>query len=264
MKKISNPFIVALLMTLLVFCSGVDATNSTYQPELSPMPMKPAMTEIWQSEVATIFPGENTGDATSDAIILFNGSNLDHWVSQKSPTQVAPWTIVDNKVLQVKPGAGSIQTKMKYTDIQLHIEFSAPIQIRGTGQGRRNSGIFLQNRYELQILGSYQNRSYRNGQAGSIYKDHAPLVNVMKSSGQWNSYDIIYTAPRFKSNGNLDYPARMTVLHNGVLIQNNVTINGLTKYVGLHSDSKTHGADVISLQEHGNKVQFRNIWVREL
>jgi hypothetical protein len=146
----------------------------------------------------------------------------------------------------------------------LHIEFSAPDVVELQGQGRGNSGVFLQNRYELQILDSYNNRTYRNGQAGSIFKDHAPLVNAMRSSSEWNAFDIIYTAPRFKADGSLDIPARITVLHNGVLIQNNVTINGLTFYIGLHNYGKAHGEDVISLQDHNNKTQFRNIWVRRI
>ena len=125
-------------------------------------------------------------------------------------------------------------------------------------------GVFFQDRYELQILDSYNNRTYRNGQAGSIYKDHAPLVNAMRSPLEWNTYDVIYTAPRFKSDGQLDAPARITVLHNGVLVQNNATINGLTLYIGLHNYPSAHGDDVIHLQDHGNKTQFRNIWIRKL
>jgi hypothetical protein len=132
------------------------------------------------------------------------------------------------------------------------------------GQSRGNSGVFFQNRYELQVLDSYKNRTYSNGQAGSIYKDHPPLVNAMKSPLEWNTYDVIYTAPRFKADGLIDYPARITVLHNGVLVQNNAVINGLTLYIGLHNYPSSHGEDVISLQDHNNKVQFRNIWIRRL
>jgi hypothetical protein len=153
---------------------------------------------------------------------------------------------------------------MKFGDCQLHIEFSAPDKVESQGQGRGNSGIFFQNRYELQILDSYNNRTYSNGQAGSIYKDHAPLANPMRGPLEWNVYDVIYTAPRFKADGRLDTPARITVLLNGVLIQNNVTINGLTLYVGLHNYPEAHGNDVISLQDHNNKTQFKNIWIRNL
>ncbi|UII19129.1 3-keto-disaccharide hydrolase [Fulvivirga ligni] len=233
-------------------------------PKESPMPMKPEMTEIWEPEVAVITPGKKLGDAPSDAIILFDGSNLDQWVSQNDPSKAAAWKIVDNDYMEIVPGKGGIQTKMKFADCQLHLEFSAPDKVENSGQGRGNSGVFFQNRYELQVLDSYNNRTYRNGQAGSIYKDHAPLVNAMRKPDEWNTYDVIYTAPRFKENGQIDAPARITVLHNGVIVQNNVTINGLTLYIGLHHYPEAHGEDVISLQDHGTKAQFRNIWIRKL
>ena len=153
---------------------------------------------------------------------------------------------------------------MLFGDCQLHIEWSTPDEVENGGQARGNSGVFFQNRYELQILDSYNNRTYSNGQAGSIYKDHAPLVNAMRSPLEWNVYDVIYTAPRFKADGQLDAPARITVLHNGVLIQNNVTIHGLTFYTGLHNYPSSHADDVISLQDHDCKAQFRNIWIRKL
>lgn len=264
MSKSTKQFRLLPLIAPLLFCAGCLAQYPETPPDVSPMPMKPEMTEIWQPEVATVVAGKKLGDAPTDAIILFDGSNLEQWVSTTDTSKPAPWVINENKELVVKPGSGYIQTKMKFSDMQLHIEFSAPDEVSGKGQERGNSGVFLQNRYEVQILDSYQNRTYRNGQAGSVYKDHAPLVNVMKSPLEWNSYDIIYTAPRFKTDGRLDQPARVTVLHNGVLVQNNVTINGLTKYIGLHHYPKAHGADVISLQDHGNKTQFRNIWVRKL
>jgi hypothetical protein len=258
-----NIFITA--SALLVSLGAVaqrDYPNTP--PEVSPMPMKPEMTEIWTPEVRVVTPAPALGDAPSDAIVLFNGKNLDAWVSQKDITKPAPWKIVNNDHMEVVPGSGGIQTKMKFSDCQLHIEFSAPDVVENAGQGRGNSGLFLQNRYELQILDSYNNRTYANGQAGSIYKDHPPLVNAMRSPLEWNTYDVIYTAPRFKADGRLEAPARITVLHNGVLVQNNTTINGLTLYIGLHNYPEAHGEDVISLQDHGNKTQFRNIWLRKL
>ncbi|WP_139957893.1 3-keto-disaccharide hydrolase [Flavicella sediminum] len=251
-----------LLASAFIVNSNAQNKHSSTPPEVSPMPMKPQMTEIWNPEVPVITPAKKLGDAPSDAIILFDGSNLDQWVGKNNSP--AAWKIVDGDHMEVLPGSGAIKTKLKFGDCQLHIEFSAPDVVFGESQGRGNSGVFLQGRYELQVLDSYNNRTYRNGQAGAIYKDHAPLVNAMRSPSEWNSYDIIYTAPRFKANGNLDYPARITVLHNGVLIQNNVTINGLTKYIGLHHYPKGHGEDSISLQDHGNKTQFRNIWIRRL
>lgn len=248
--------------TLGVFSASQSLAQQV--PEVSPMPMKPEMTEIWEPEVKVITPPKKFGDAPSDAIILFDGKTLDQWVSQKDATKPAPWKIVDNDHMEVVPGSGGIQTKMKFGDCQLHIEFSAPDLVEGNSQGRGNSGVFFQNRYELQILDSYNNRTYRNGQAGSIYKDHAPLVNAMRGPLEWNTYDVIYTAARFKADGRLDAPARITVLHNGVLVQNNTTINGLTQYIGLHDYPSSHGDDVISLQDHSNKTQFRNIWIRKL
>ena len=233
-------------------------------PEVSPMPMKPEMTEIWEPEVKIVTPAKKVGDAPSDAIVLFDGKNLDQWVSQKDITKPAPWKIVDNDHMEVVPQSGGIQTKMKFGDCQIHIEFSAPDIVENAGQGRGNSGLFLQNRYELQILDSYNNRTYANGQAGSLYKDVPPLANAMRSPLEWNMYDVVYTAPRFKADGRLDSPARITVLHNGVLVQNNSTIAGLTLYIGLHHYPSAHGEDVLALQDHNNKTQFRNIWVRKL
>lgn len=250
----------------LLFFSSIALAQEKYPdtpPEVSPMPMKPEMTEIWEPQVKVVTPGEKFGDAPSDAIVLFDGEDLNQWVSQKDTTKPAAWAIKDG-YFQVVPGKGGIQTKMKFGDAQIHIEWSAPDKVENSGQGRGNSGLFLQNRYELQILDSYNNRTYSNGQAGSIYKDHPPLVNAMRSPDKWNTYDVIYTAPRFKEDGRLDSEAKITVLHNGVVVQNNATIHGLTLYIGLHNYPEAHGEDVISLQDHGTPVQYRNIWVRRL
>jgi hypothetical protein len=256
-KNNSIAFVLAVMLSVETY-----AQYSSTPPAVSPMPMKPEMTEVWEPEVAIVSPGKTNADAPSDAIVLFDGKDLAHWVSAKDGS-VAQWTIIGDR-MEVAPGTGDIETKLKFGDCQLHLEFSAPDEVANVGQGRGNSGVFFQNRYELQILDSYQNRTYRNGQAGSIYKDAAPLVNAMRSPLEWNTYDVIYTAPRFKPDGRLDSPARMTVLHNGVLIQNNTTILGLTLYMGLHHYPDAHGEDVIHLQDHGNKTQFRNIWIRRL
>ena len=253
----------SILAAIAFSLTTVNAQHSSTPPEESPMPMKPEMTEIWEPEVKVVEPGETLGDAPSDAIILFDGTDLDQWVSAKDTTAAAPWEVVGNH-FEVVPGSGNIQTKMKFGDVQLHLEFSAPDKVEGESQGRGNSGVFLQNRYELQVLDSYHNRTYRNGQAGSIYKDHAPLVNPMRSPDEWNTYDVIYRAPRFKDDGRLDSPAEITVLLNGVVVQNDVKINGNTYYIGLHDYPSAHGDDVLSLQDHNNKTQFRNIWVRKL
>ncbi|MCL6295519.1 3-keto-disaccharide hydrolase [Jejuia spongiicola] len=256
-------FCIILILFSLEDISAQENFPNT-PPEESPMLMQPEMTEIWEPQVKVISAAKTLGNPPSDAIILFDGKSLDAWVSQRDTMKLAQWKIINNDYFEVVPGSGSIQTKMKFGDCQLHIEFSAPDSVKFSGQGRGNSGVFFQNRYELQVLDSYNNRTYSNGQAGSIYKDHAPLVNAMRSPLEWNSYDVIYTAPRFKKNGKLESPAKITVLHNGVLIQNNVSINGLTRYIGLHDYPSAHGDDVILLQDHGAKVQFRNIWIRKI
>lgn len=258
--------LLVLLLATASFSNQIIAqsTHSGTPPKESPMKMKPEMTEIWEPEVEVVTPSKVLGDAPSDAVILFDGSDLDQWVSSNDNEKTAPWKIVANDHMEVVPGSGGIQTKMKFGDCQFHIEFSAPDKVEGESQGRGNSGVFFQTKYELQILDSYNNRTYRNGQAGSIYKDHAPLVNAMRGPLEWNTYDVVYKAPRFKADGKLDAKATITVFHNGVLVQNNATINGTTYYVGLHDYPSAHGNDAIMLQDHDNKTQFRNIWIRKL
>jgi hypothetical protein len=262
LKKISGYFGIVVLFSSTALMAQHTVIDTP--PEVSPMPMKPEMTEIWEPEVKTVTPGKQVGEAPSDAIILFDGKNMDQWVSQNDNSKPAAWKIIDNDYMEVVPDTGGIQTKMQFGDCQLHMEWSSPDVVLDGGQWRGNSGVFFQNRYELQVLDSYNNRTYSNGQAGSIYKDHPPLVNAMKTPLEWNSYDVLYTAPRFKANGLIDAPARITVFHNGVLVQNNATISGLTLYSGLHNYPSSHAEDVISLQEHGCKTQFRNIWIRRL
>lgn len=225
--------------------------------------MKPHHTEFWDPEVKMVTPGERPQDAPSDAIILFDGTKEgfeDNWVNNEgNPSE---WKVKDECVT-VKKRAGAIKSAQEFGDIQLHIEWRTPKKVKGDGQGRGNSGIYMQERYELQVLDNYENRTYRNGQAASIYKQHPPLVNVCKKPGEWQTYDIIYTAPRFRKDGSVFTPATFTVLHNGVLVQNNVKLLGPTKYVGI-SQYDAHGKASIMIQDHGNPVSFRNIWVREL
>lgn len=261
-KNCTRYFLCIALFTATIVIAQHSFVNTP--PEVSPMSMKPEMNEIWEPEVKVITPAKTLGNAPSDAIILFDGKNLAQWVSKKDVTQPAAWRIVDNDYMEVVPGTGAIQTKMAFGDCQLHLEWSAPNIVIDGGQARGNSGVFFQNRYELQILDSYQNRTYSNGQAGSIYKDHAPLVNAVKTPLEWNVYDVVYVAPRFRSDGKINQPARITVFLNGVLVQNNVTITGLTLHVGLHTYPSSHGDDVIALQDHKTKNQFRNIWIRKL
>jgi hypothetical protein len=165
--------------------------------------------------------------------------------------------------MTVQKGAGDIRTKQAFGDCQLHIEWRAPVEVIGDSQGRGNSGIFLQSTYEVQVLDSYNNRTYSNGQAASIYKQHMPLVNACRPPGEWQTYDIIYEAPIFHDDGTLARPAFITVIHNGVLVQNHVMLKGHTPYIGLPKYT-AHGKLPIRLQDHGNPVSFRNIWIREL
>lgn len=225
--------------------------------------MKPEMTEIWDPEVPVVTPGEKPSDAPSDAIVLFDGVDINReWTNGEGGP--VGWKVADGCVT-VERGTGIIQTKRVFEDFQLHIEWRSPAEVIGESQGRGNSGIFLQKRYEVQVLDNYNNRTYRNGQAGSLYKQHAPLVNACKAPGVWQVYDIIYTAPRFNEDGTYFTPPTVTVLHNGVLVQNNVKLRGPTEYIGIPEYSvEKHGADVIQLQDHGNPVSYRNIWIREL
>ena len=192
--------------------------------------------------------------------MLFDGENLDQWQAEQGGD--AAWLVKDGSVTVV-PGTGDIKTRQKFTDIQLHMEWRVPEVVGAKAQKRGNSGVFLMDRYEIQILDSFNNTTYANGQAGSVYKQHIPLVNATRGPGEWQSYDIIFVAPQFSAAGRVVEPARVTVLHNGVLIQNNVAIQGATVFVGAPS-YEAHGAAPIRLQDHRSPVSFRNIWVRQL
>ncbi len=220
----------------------------------------PEATEIWEPQPKIISFGDN--NIPSDATVLFDGSSLEAWISTKDST-VAAWTINTDKTMTVKPESGDIQTRKSYGSIQLHLEWSAPDIIEGKGQERGNSGIFFQNKYEVQILDSYQNKTYSNGQATSVYKQHIPLVNATKAPDQWQTYDIIFHAPEFNTEGEKTKSGTFTVIHNGVLVQDHVEILGSTEYIG-SPKNEAHGKGPIKLQDHGNLVQYRNIWVREL
>lgn len=221
----------------------------------------PANTEYFHHQPEIVTPGESCSDAPSDAIILFDGTNLDMWQSEDGGK--AEWKIEDG-ALVVTAGKGVILTKGYYGDCQLHVEWSSPIPEEGqASQGRGNSGVFLQSKYEVQVLDNYDNKTYSNGQAGSIYKQTPPLVNVCRKPMEWQSYDILYRAPRFGVNGVLDEPARITVLHNGVVVQFNTEIKGTTEFIGWPK-YEVHGLLPLKLQDHGNPVRYRNIWIREL
>ncbi|HEY5463272.1 MAG TPA: DUF1080 domain-containing protein [Hanamia sp.] len=233
--------------------------------------MKPEDTEYYTPVPPVVTPGKNCGEAPSDALILFDGKNLDKWVTADDTTKQADW-FVKNGILTVNKKAGNIQTKERFMDYQLHLEWREPKDIEGSGQARGNSGLFMASTgkgddgYELQILDNYNNPTYVNGQAGAVYKQYPPLVNANFPPGVWQTYDVIWTAPRFNEDGSVKDSARVTAFFNGILIQNNVALKGPTLYIG-HPSYKAHGPSPIKLQAHGDKskpISFRNIWVRPL
>lgn len=221
----------------------------------------PKLTEQWQPEPREVTPGKTNADAPSDAVILFDGKNLNSFESSNGGP--AKWK-VENGSMTVEKSAGAIKTKQKFGDCQLHVEWRSPAQVKGDGQGRGNSGIFLMGVYELQILDSYKNKTYGNGQAASIYKQIPPLVNASRKPGEWQAYDVIFTAPKFNIDGLLKSQARITVFHNGVLVQNDMAIWGATQYIGIATNKMHQEKESITLQDHGDAVSFRNIWIREL
>ncbi len=212
-----------------------------------------------------VTPGDKAGDAPSDAVVLFDGKDLSQWESSKKPGAPAPWNMGEGYFETVKD-AGQIRSKQKFGSCQVHIEFATPEKVAGSSQGRGNSGVFLMNRYEVQVLDSYKNRTYADGQCGALYGRAVPLVNVCRGPGQWQSYDIIFHRPIFKGN-NVVREATFTVFQNGVLIHDNVALEGATGWINAHAVTsyEPHGdKDSLALQDHGNPVRFRNIWVREL
>lgn len=225
------------------------------------------MSEFYTPEVPVVTPGtEIKGGgftAPSDAIVLFDGTDLSKWENTKGGP--AEWVVKDG-VVTVDKSKGDIRTKDKFENFQLHVEWCVPKDITGEGQLRGNSGVYLQGMYEIQVLDSYNNKTYVNGQAGSVYKQSAPLANAMRKPGEWNVYDIIYTAPVFKEDGTYRSQPHVTVIQNGVVLQNNTAILGTTEFIGFPHVVK-HGAGPILLQSHGDPsapISFRNIWIRNL
>jgi hypothetical protein len=232
--------------------------------------MKPEDTEVWTPVPAVITPGATCSQPPSDAIVLFNGANEDEWVSAQDHTP-AQWVVADG-LLIVNKHAGNIETKKRFEDYQLHVEYRIPADIAGTGQARGNSGVFLASTgpgddgYELQVLDAYNNPTYVNGMGGSIYKQSPPLVNPARKPGEWQTYDVVWTAPRFNADGSLESPAFVTVFFNGVLVQNHFQLTGQTLYIG-KPFYKAYDRAPIKLQAHGDAsapMSFRNIWVRPL
>ena len=243
------------LSSLTLIVSLGAAVVSQAMQELSPFPPP-------KKEPAIVTPGKTSSDPPSDALVLFDGKDSSRWRSMNDGSE-AKWIVKDG-YMQVVPKTGDIATKQEFGDCQLHIEWATPAEVKGEGQGRGNSGIFLMERYEVQVLDSFDNKTYYHGQAGSVYKQYAPLVNASRKPGEWQTYDIIFKAPKFDEQGKVTERARITVLHNGVLIQNNVELFGST----FHDKPAlyiAHGAKAsLKLQDHGDLVRYRNIWIREL
>ncbi|HXG94771.1 MAG TPA: DUF1080 domain-containing protein [Blastocatellia bacterium] len=244
-----------LSLTTIVVISTLKVIASS-QTTQDPGPFPPP-----KREPPIVTPGKTNSDPPSDAIVLFDGKDLSRWRSANG-SGPAKWKVADGYV-EVVPGTGDIATKEEFGDCQLHIEWATPAEVKGEGQERGNSGVFLMERYEVQVLDSYNNKTYYHGQAGAIYNQYAPLVNASRKPGEWQTYDIIFKAPKFDEQGKVTERARVTVLHNGVLIQNNVEIYGNTWHdrAALYI---AHGPASLKLQDHGNHVRYRNIWIRPL
>ena len=220
----------------------------------------PKLTEVWEPVPRIVTPGRGAAPP-SDAIVLFSGGDLSQW--EQTDGTPAKWKVEGGAFTVVK-GTGNLRTRRAFGDCQLHIEWRAPKKVEGEGQERGNSGVFLQGRYEVQVLDSYDNRTFSNGQAASIYKQYIPLVNASRKPGEWQTYDIFYRAPRFAVDGTVKMPGYMTVVHNGVLVQDHVEIKGTTVNSGPQSYSRHNPTEPLVLQDHSFPVSFRNVWIREL
>jgi hypothetical protein len=240
MKKSTKSIVASVVV--LALCAGTCGWAAEY------------LTGIKWAEPAVVDPGP-PGGPPSDAVVLFDGTDMSQWNGAEN------WTVADG---YVTAGKGEIRSKAVFGDCQLHIEFATAEEITGSGQGRSNSGVFLMDRYEVQVLDSYENETYFDGQCGAIYKQHPPLVNASRKPGEWQVYDIIWKAPRFDEEGKLVSPAYLTVLHNGVLIQNHFELLGDTPFNRPPEYKRHADKGPIRLQYHGNPVRFRNIWVREV
>ena len=256
-------------MKTTAFCTLVLVASAALVAAQEAKP-KPEDTEIWKPVPTVVTAGATCGAPPSDALVLFDGKSQDEWVSAQDHTP-SKWNITDG-LLTVAKGTGNIETRRTFKDYQLHLEWRIPATITGSGQGRGNSGVFLASTgpgvdgFELQILDPWNNPTYTNGMAGSLYKQAIPLVNPGRKPGEWQTYDVVWTAPTFNDDGSLKTPAYATVFFNGVLVENHFELKGQTLYIGKPFYKKYDRA-AIKLQAHGDKsepLSFRNIWVREL
>jgi Domain of Unknown Function (DUF1080) len=257
---------------LLIVSLSVVTVAARQAPAPQTGKPRPQDTEVWEPVPKVVAPGSTMAAPPADAIVLFDGKNLDAWVTANKERSPARWVVADG-VMTVDKKTGNIETKRSFRNYQLHLEYRVPENVTSfTGQSRGNSGLFLASTgpgdagYELQILDSYDNKTYANGQAASIYKQSIPLANACKKPGEWQSYDVVWTAPVFNADGTLNTPAYVTAFHNGVLVQNNFALKGETVYIGAPQYKKFDSAP-IKLQSHGDPsppLSFRNIWVREL
>lgn len=222
--------------------------------------MKPESTEWYYPQPPKVIPAKTLNQPPSDAIVLFDGKDLSKWASSNG--EQAKWKVANGE-MSVVPGTGSVRTKEYFGDCQLHIEFKSPAPGKHNGQNRGNSGIFLQSTYEVQVLDGDNNPTYVNGMVGSIYKQSAPAVDAYTKNGEWQVYDIYWKAPVFGTSGKLESPAMITVVLNGILIQNNYILKGDTPYIGFPK-YEAHGRLPLELQDHGTDVAYRNIWIRNL
>jgi len=252
-------------LTMIFIMAGTVSAQKKFASWQDSIAYEASLSEIWTPVPKAVMPGNFISEPPSDAIILYNGKDLSAFHGRNG--KKIGWVLEPDGALTDVKGAGDIITNESFGDCQLHLEFRTPSVVKGAGQSRGNSGVFLMERYEIQILDSYQNPTYVNGQAAAVYKQHIPLVNASRPPGNWQAYDIIFTAPRFNADGTLLSPARVTLLHNGVLVQNNVSLIGPTDWV-IKPVYKKH-ADKLPLffQDHGddgNPISLRNIWIRPL
>lgn len=258
-KSKVNMFKAKLLLPVKLFSIALIAVNTNC---LAQTPFSWKIHDLKRPQPPVVTPGKvEWGSPPSDAVILFDGKDLSQWSDAKG--EPSKWK-VENGYMEIAKGAGEIRTRQNWGDVQLHIEWAAPTPEQDKGQDRGNSGVFLMGLYEVQVLDSYQSVTYADGQAAAIYGQYPPLVNASRPPGEWQSYDIIFRRPRFDSAGQLLQPARMTVLHNGILVQDNVALWGPTNWMEF-DPYKAHPDKLpLSMQDHGSPVRYRNIWLREL